>query len=345
MNFYRNPISRRSFCKVAGLFAAASFTMLNTGCSGTASAAQNSTALSLPSQSVPDTTEKKLNIVATIFPEYDFLRQICGDCANLSMLLAPGAESHSFEPTPQDIITVQQANLFVYVGGDSDAWVDTILSSVDVSSMKIVKLMDCVNVVEEETVEGMMPDEDEASSAGEEEPEYDEHVWTSPKNAECIVQELCDALCDLDAAHAEAYKANTEAYLAKLENLDKEFRDVVKSGVRTEIVVGDRFPFRYFAEEYGLTYYAAFPGCSTNTECSAATIAFLTDKVRQDNIPVVFHIELSNCKVCDSICESTGAKPELLNAVHNVSKSDFDAGITYLDLMKHNVSVLQEALQ
>lgn len=291
----------------------------------------------------------KINVVATIFPEYDFLRQIGGNHLNLTMLLTPGAESHSFEPTPQDIKEVTNSNLFVYVGGDSDAWVRSILDSVDTKKTTIVTLMDCVTLKQEEVAEGMTPEkedatETESSSEGAKAPEYDEHVWTSPQNAELIVQKLCDNLCKIDPTNASDYKENTKNYMAKLNDLDGKFKDVVDHAKRKEIVVGDRFPFRYFVDAYGLTYHAAFPGCSTDTEANAATIAYLTDKVKQDNIPVVFHIELSNEKVCDSICESTGAKSELLNAVHNVSKKDFEAGITYIDLMNHNVDVLKEAL-
>lgn len=287
--------------------------------------------------------EGKMNVVATIFPEYDFLRQIAGDHINLTMLLKPGAESHSFEPTPKDIKNIEHANLFVYVGGDSDSWVESILESIDTTDTKIVTLMDCVDLVEEETVEGMTPEAEEAGD-GEEEVEYDEHVWTSPKNAIVIVQKLCDALCEIDPANKEDYIRNTNDYTKKLENLDQEFKEVVDTAKRKEIIVGDRFPFRYLVEEYGLTYYAAFPGRSTDTEANAATIAVLTDKVKEDAIPVVFHIELSNGKICDSICEETGAKSEQLNAVHNVTKEDFEAGITYLDMMEHNVHVLKEAL-
>lgn len=284
----------------------------------------------------------KLNVVATIFPEYDFLRQIAGEHINLTMLLAPGSESHSYEPTPQDILNVQNSDLFVYVGGDSDAWVADILSSMDQSKMKIVTLMDCVDVVEEENVEGMEPEKEEATTTDE--IEMDEHVWTSPKNSILIVQKLCDELCTADPDNASDYRKNTAEYISKLEYLDSAFQDVVDHAARKEIVVGDRFPFRYFADDYGLTYYAAFPGCSTETEASAATVAFLIDKVKADKIPVVFHIELSNEQMCDSICSATGAKKELLNAVHNVSKDDFNAGVTYLDLMEHNVAVLREAL-
>lgn len=284
----------------------------------------------------------KINVVATIFPEYDFLRQIGGKHINLTMLLTPGAESHSFEPTPQDIKAITKSDMFVYVGGDSDEWVASILDSIDTNSTDIVTLMDCVSLVEEETVSGMTPEDKDEEDSGE--VEYDEHVWTSPKNAIRIVQKLCDNLCQIDPDNADDYKQNTKDYIDKLTDLDKKFQNVVNHAKRKEIVVGDRFPFRYFVDEYGLTYYAAFPGCSTDTEASAATIAFLDDKIKEDKIPVVFHIELSNEKVCDAICEATGARSELLNAVHNISKSDFDAGITYIDLMEHNVEVLREAL-
>ena len=285
----------------------------------------------------------KVSVVTTIFPEYDFMRQIAGDKIELKMLVTPGAETHSFEPTPQDIKEVNEADMFVYVGGDSDGWVDSILDSVDTDNMQVVTLMDCVDLVEEEVIDGMTPEEEEAKAAGEE-AEYDEHVWTSPKNAKMIVQKLCDNLCAIDPKNKETYQKNTAEYQKKLAALDQEFLTAVDQAERKEIVVGDRFPFRYFADAYGLTYYAAFPGCSTDTEPSASTIAFLTDKVKEDKIPVVFHIELSNSKVCDSICEATGAKSELLNAVHNISKEDFESGVTYLDLMEHNVEVLKEAL-
>jgi len=282
----------------------------------------------------------KINVVATIFPEYDFLRQIAGDHINLTMLLKPGAETHSYEPTPKDVLNVQNADLFVYVGGDSDAWVSGILDSMDQSNMNIVTLMDCVSLVEEEAVEGMVAEEEKDTD----EPEMDEHVWTSPKNAILIAQKLCDELCKVDSVNSQDYKANTEQYIKQLEKLDGEFQDVVDHAVRKEIIVGDRFPFRYFVDAYGLSYYAAFPGCSTDTEASASTVAFLIDKIKADKIPVIFHIELSNELMCDSICSATGAKKELLNAVHNVSKDDFAAGVTYLDLMEHNVTVLKEAL-
>jgi zinc transport system substrate-binding protein len=281
-----------------------------------------------------------VNVVTTIFPSFDFVRAIAGDKANLTLLLPPGAESHSFEPTPQDIIRVQNSALFIYVGGESDEWVNRILDSIDTSKIKILALMDIVEVVEEEIVEGMEEEEEEEEGVA-----YDEHVWTSPKNAVLIVQAIADALCEIDGANAGLYRQNTAPYLAALNELDREFQTVVNNAKRKTLVFGDRFPFRYFADAYGLSYFAAFPGCSTETECSAATVAFLIDKVKNENIPVVFHIELSNEKIADTIGEATGAKKLLFHACHNISRRDFDNGLTYLDLQRGNVGRLREALQ
>jgi zinc transport system substrate-binding protein len=282
----------------------------------------------------------KLRVVTTIFPAYDFAREIAGSSVNLTMLLPPGAESHSFEPTPRDIIAVQNCDLFIYVGGESDDWVDRILDSMDTGRMRIITLMDCVDVVEEVIVEGMEEPEEEES----EEAEYDEHVWTSPANAVLIVRKIAGVLEELDAANAALYERNTTAYIEKLQKLDGEFRTLVNGAARKTLVFGDRFPFRYFADAYGLDYFAAFPGCSTETDCSAATIAFLIDKVRAERIPVVFHIELSNENIARAIAEETGAKNLLLHAVHNITKRDFDNGAGYYDLMSRNLATLREAL-
>jgi len=286
----------------------------------------------------------RLKVVATVFAEYDFLRQIGGDAINLSMLMLPGADIHTFDPTPKDMKTVQDADLFVTVGGESDAWADTIIESVDNERLECVRLMDLVDeVVEEEIVEGM--EVEEHGNEGGEEKEFDEHVWTSPKNAMQIVEGLCQKLSQLDQKNTDLYQKNAEQYIKKLEKLDRKFAKVVKNGVRREIVVADRFPFRYFADAYGLEYYAAYPGCSTQTGASAETIAFLVDKVKEDKIPVVFHMELSSEMMCNTICDETGAKKAQLNAVHNISKRDFDRGMGYLELMEKNVDVLREALQ
>lgn len=289
-----------------------------------------------------DSGDEKVSVVTTIFPPYDFTREIAGDNAELTMLLKPGAESHSYEPTPQDIITIQNCDVFLCVGGESESWVDEILASMDTGNMEIIALLDVVDLYTEETVEGMEAGE-EAEGGGEEE-EYDEHIWTSPQNAQIMVQAISRALCEVDPDHTAAYEANTNAYMEQLEQLDTDFREVVETGAQKEIIFADRYPFRYFSEEYGLTYYAAFPGCSSDTEASASTVAFLIDKVKEDEIPVVFYIEFSNEKLADTICESTGAKKLMLHSCHNVTKDELESGATYLSLMQQNVENLREAL-
>lgn len=289
--------------------------------------------------------EKRLSIVATMFPQYDFTRQIVGDKADISMLLAPGAESHSYEPSPQDIIRIQNCDVFIYNGGENDVWVDNILASIDQSKIKVIKLLDCVDPLGEELKEGMEPEkEDPDASEANDGIEYDEHVWTSPENAVIITNVIRDVVSYEDPANADYYQANAQKYVKQLTELDKEFRTVVTSARRKTMVFGDRFPLRYFAACYGLDYWAAFPGCSTETEPSAATIAFLADKVKAEKIPVVFKIELSNGNVAKSVAEATGAKVLTFYSCHNLSKEDFENGETYLSLMKKNVKALKEAL-
>jgi zinc transport system substrate-binding protein len=254
------------------------------------------------------------------------------------MLLPPGAESHSFEPTPRDIITVQNSDIFIYGGGESDQWIDRILGSMNIGKMKILSMMDCVDAVEEEIVEGMEEEEEEEGIA------YDEHVWTSPRNAILIVRGITGLLCEADAANADFYRENSAGYIKSLEELDAAFKDLTAGAKRKTIVFGDRFPFRYFADAYGLSYFAAFPGCSTETEPSAATVGFLINKIRAEKIPVVFYIELSNERMADTISRETGAKKLLLNSAHNLSKRDFDSGQSYLEIMRGNVKNLREAL-
>lgn len=287
----------------------------------------------------------KINIVTTIFPQYDFARQITGGRANITMLLKPGAESHSYEPSPQDILKIKNSSVFIYTGGESDEWVKKILASLDTSQMKIIALLDCVPAVEEELVEGMQDEEEEHEHEHEDEPAYDEHVWTSPRNAKLIVQKIADTLCAVDTPNAAVYRQNAQNYTAELDKLDADFRALLGGAQRKTLIFGDRFPFRYFADAYGLNYFAAFPGCSTETEASAATVKFLIDKVKAEKIPVVFHIELSNEKMANTVAEASGAKIMLLHSAHNISKADFEKGLTYLELMKQNVLNLKEALQ
>lgn len=294
-------------------------------------------------QSTADAADK-LSIVTTIFPQYDFTRQIVGDHAEVTMLLKPGAESHSFDPTPQDIKKIQNADLFIYTGGENDVWVDGILSSMGESQPETLKLLDCVPTVTEELVEGMEQAHEEDEAHSEEEEEVDEHVWTSPQNAMRIVDKIAAVLSEKDAANAADYQANSAAYVEKLRGLDESFRDVVTSGARKTVLFGDRFPFRYLADAYGLKYYAAFSGCSTESEADAATVAFLVDEVKKDQLPVVFTIEFSNGRIADSIADATGAKKLILHSCHNVSAEEMAGGATYLSLMEQNVENLREAL-
>ena len=287
-------------------------------------------------------TEKSYDftIVATNFPCYDFIRAITKNSnVKVEMLLKPGSEIHDFEPTPQDIIKIKNSKIFVYVGGESDDWVNNIMSNIDFTRTKIIKLMDLVDTYEEEIAEGM--EEEKEAESGE---ELDEHVWTSPINAIKIIKQLSKEIISIDEANKELYEANRDLYIKELENIDAEFRKVVENSKRKEIIFGDRFPFRYFVEEYGLKYYAAFPGCSEASEASAKTITFLINKVKEDKIPVVFHIELSNKKIAEAISKETGAKVLEFNSAHNISKSDFDSGITYVDIMRKNIVSLKGAL-
>lgn len=333
-----------------------------------------------------------LSVVVTVFPAYDFARSVAGEHANVKMLLPPGMESHSYEPTPADILAVQNCDLFICLGGESDAWVDTILSAIEPKG-EILRMVDCVELLEETHVEGMQmapghdheghdhaedqvctePDEhvhneeeetvlhddhdhDEHTEEihvdhdheAEEDPLHlgavvgmDEHVWTSPRNAAEITLEIGHHLAELDPDNSQTYLANAERYAAEIDVLDQEFNDFFESLPHRTIVFGDRFPLLYFAERYELDYYAAFPGCGTQTEPSAATIAFLTEKVRNENIPTVWYIEFSNHLVADSIAEATERQTAMFHTCHNVTKAEMDAGATYLSLMEKNLETLK----
>ncbi len=282
----------------------------------------------------------KISIVTSNFASYDFMRAITNDVdVELSMLLKPGVDMHHYEPTPRDIANIQDSDIFVYVGGESDEWIDDILSDIDTRKTKVVKLMDLVELLDEEIVDGMEAEEEWA-----EDEEYDEHVWTSLSNAKIIINKLLDVIIDVDSSNKDTYSSNAFAYIKKINDVDSKFRDVVTSAKRHEVIFADRFPLRYFVEEYGLSYYAAFPGCSEATEASAKTIAFLIDKVKSDSIPVVFHIELSKGDLAYDIARETGAKVLEFNAIHNISSDDFNSGVTYVDIMNKNVEALKEAL-
>ncbi len=287
-----------------------------------------------------ENSDEKLSVITTLFPYYDFVKQIAGDKVNVSMIVPAGMDTHSFEPTPADMITIQKADVFIYNGGDMESWVSQVLDASENKEQVTDVMMDHVKIVVEETVEGM-----ELEEEGEEgEVEYDEHIWTSPVNAQKIVAEICTVLSKVDPENANVYQKNTDAYIVQLKDLDKEFKDVINNSDRKTIIFGDKFPLRYFAEEYGLTYYAAFPGCSTETEPSPDTVAFLIDKAKEEKVPVIYYLELSSQKIADTICEGAGAKKLLFHSCHNVSKDDFNSGVTYLELMKQNVRNLKEGL-
>lgn len=276
--------------------------------------------------------ETKLQIVCTSFPAYDFAREIAGDRAELTLLIKPGSEVHSYEPTPKDMIRIQESDLFICNGGESEQWAKTLITP----ELNTIYMMDCVDTVEE-SADGIYNAEDG-------EPELDEHVWTSPLNAIKISEEICNVLCKLDTDNAEAYKTNFTAYKAQLMALDREFRQVIKNSGKHTLVFADRFPMRYFALEYGLDCYAAFPGCSSETEPSAKTVAYLIDRVRENKIPAVLYMEFSNQKMADVICEDTGCKKLPFYSAHSVSAEQFEQGVSYLDLMRINLNSLKEAL-
>ena len=289
------------------------------------------------------TKKKSFNIVVTNFPCYDFVRAITKNDPDISikMLIKPGMDSHSYEPTPQDMVAIKESDLFFYVGGESDEWVDSLLA--DMNPNRIVKMLDLVSDLQlEEHVEGM---QEEKHEEHEEHEEYDEHVWTSPKNAMVIVEGLNKRMCALDENHASKFNKNTENYIEQIASVDYSFEQVVKNAKRKDIVVGDRFPLLYFAKEYDLTYSAAFPGCSEQTEPSASTISYLIDKVKRDHNPVIFKIELSNGQIARTISEETGTKVLTIQSMHNVSAEDFNNGETYVSIMRKNVKAVKEALQ
>lgn len=292
--------------------------------------------------------KSRIRVVTTVFPPYDFVREIAGESVELKMLLKPGEESHSYEPTPQDMIAIQECDVFIYTGGENDVWVEDVLDSVPDEKRLTLRLTDCVDTVEEEHVEGMKESGvHEHEKAGDETHsvhEIDEHVWTSPLNASEITEKICRILCMADTEHSELFKKNTALYQEKLADLDAQFRDVVSGADRKVLIFGDRFPFRYLADEYGLEYYAAFPGCAADTEPSAATMVFLIRKAEEEHVPAILKMELSNDDIASAIAEAAGTDVKVLYSCHNLSASDFKNGETYLTMMRKNVETLKEVL-
>ena len=296
-------------------------------------------------------TEKPLKIVTTIFPEYDWVRQILGERAKnveLTMLLDNGVDLHSYQPTADDIIKISDCDLFVYVGGESDGWVEDALKEATNQNMKVINLLDVLGeqVKEEEVVEGMEGEEEEETDE-EEGPEYDEHVWLSVKNAGTLCNAIADALEEIDPANKEVYAANAKSYQEKLSALDAEYQSAVDNAARKTVLFGDRFPFRYLVDDYGLNYYAAFVGCSAETEASFETISFLAQKVDELKLPCVLTIEGAKHKIAETIVQNTAEKNQkilTLDSMQGTTSKDVENGTTYLSVMENNLDVLKQAL-
>lgn len=322
--------------------------------------------------------DNKVKVIATLFPYYDFARQVAGKYADVSLVMPAGMDTHSFEPTASDMIKMGQADLILYNGGENEQWVGQVLESADNRNIKADEMMQHVDTLVEEHVEGMQEEKGEehdhsghgeagpAHDASEEghdhgdeetdhgneaaEGEIDEHIWTSPVNAQRITAQIAKDLAEVDPEHEEEYQKNADRYIKKLQKLDKDLRQVTSQAKHKYLAFADRFPLRYFVEEYGLDYTAAFAGCSSDTEPSAETITYLTRQVKERKLPVVLKIELTSDKVAKAVAEAASTKEhtvkvETFYTCHNVTRQQFDAGETYVSLMEKNIQVLKEALK
>ena len=301
-----------------------------------------------------ETAQDRLQIVTTIYPEYDWVMNVLGDQAanaDVKMLLDNGVDLHSYQPSAQDIVTISDCDVFVYVGGESDNWVKDTLAEVQNTDMVVIDLMEALGdtVKEEEIIEGMEAEEEEEEEGGEEEgPEYDEHVWLSLKNAQVLCGTIADGLALADPANADAYHANADAYKAELSALDAEYQDVVDAASNKTLLFADRFPFRYMIEDYDLDYYAAFVGCSSETEASFETVMFLAGKTDELGLKNLLIIEGSDGKLADTVKNATETKDQqilTLNSLQSVSSTAAKDGISYLSVMRDNLEVLKQALQ
>ena len=319
--------------KIIAIFTAAAVMCGFVGCSG-----------------VSDSGSDKLSIVTTIYPAYDFARQVFGDTAEVTLLLKPGMESHSYDPSAKDALTIAECDLFICNGGESDQWVVNILEGAP--DVKTLRMMDVVELHEEELVEGMQHEHDESCDHEHdesfdhehEETEYDEHIWTSPENARKIVEAIADEACAISPENAAQYELSATEYISDIAELDHSFTELFENEQRY-FVFGDRFPLLYFFEEYDLDYYAAFPGCGSNTEPSIKTITFLSEKLSgNDVIPAVFCIELSNRDIAQTLAGEAELPVLEFHACHNITADDFNAGETYVSLMQRNYDTLKNIL-
>ncbi len=292
----------------------------------------------------------KLQIVAAIFPIYDWVQNILGENpgdAEVNMLLDTGVDLHSYQPSADDIMQISACDIFIYVGGESDKWVEDALKEAVNKDMVVINLLNVLGdqVKEEELIAGMEGEEEEGE---EEEPEYDEHIWLSLRNASVLTDHIAGAIAEADAANADAYMANAEAYKEKLDSLDAEYQEAVSAAEKDTLLFGDRFPFRYMTDDYGLSYFAAFPGCSAETEASFETIVFLADKVNELSLSSILTIEGSDHKIAETIRESTKSRDQqilTMNSMQSTTLEDAQEGTSYLSIMKDNLEVLKEALK
>ena len=293
----------------------------------------------------------KIRVVTTIFPIYDWVREIAGDTGNteITLLLDSGVDLHSFQPSAQDILKVATCDLFIYVGGESDEWAEDALAEAVNPDMVVISLVEALgeNAKAEEIVEGMQAEEEEEEGEEGEEEEIDEHVWLSLRNAQVFTSAIADALAQKDSANADSYRANAEAYGAKLAALDAAYAGAVDSAAHKTLLFGDRFPFRYLTDDYGLAYYAAFAGCSAETEASFETVIFLAKKTDELQLPAVLTIEGKDHRIAETIIGSTADKNRkllTLNSMQGTTANDIEQGATYLKIMEDNLAVLKEAL-
>ena len=274
----------------------------------------------------------KISVVATIFPLYDFAREIAGDLADVALLIPPGADAHNYDPTLKGALAVAEADLVICVGGVSDVWVERLLESNDINKIVILKLIGAVEPL------------DVADGDGHGHDEYDEHIWTSPVNAALMAEAITAALCGLDPENAAAYRAKCDKYTRELSTLDAEIRDIINNSAKKLLIVADSFPFLYFTHDYGLDWLAAIPGCGEHADPTAAAMAALIDAVNDNGATVIFHTERGPTAVTKTICEETGAEAVLLHSCQNVTRGEFESGETYLSLMRGNLENLAKGL-
>lgn len=282
----------------------------------------------------------KMNIVVTNFVAYDFVKHITGDKVNVVLIVSPGVESHNYDPTAHDLALIENSDLFIYIGGEVESWATRIIETTDLSQTKLLCLLDTVELIEESDVDGAEKEEHH-----EEQKSFDEHIWTSPANAIKMMQGIEKVISKLDEKNEQVYHENASKYISEIKQVQGKIQEIVDNKVRNRLIFADKMPMQYFVNEFGLEVSAAFSGCSTETEPSSGTIAYLIDKIKEEKIPVVLYIELSTGNIAKTISEETGCEMLRIESLHNVTKNDFDNGETYVSLMTRNLEVLKKALQ